>query len=241
MKKLILLIAFTVLLGDKVYPQLFNDFAIFGGPVVGWHIPSVDDLNNELSKLSIEEFSSSGYLTFGGGGYVDLPVVKGLRVGVFATGFSDERNSPVLGGKTINSAVFGFSYTSLSIEYTKRFLKKFEFSLGGTFGLGKTKLTISHMPSKLSSWNGFLDTNDVLISENRYTAKSFTTGPVLGLGFYPTDYLLVRLTAGYVLTVQGDWKLNDVVTVTGVPSGIKAQGFTFGLSINGGLFFNKKD
>jgi len=240
MKKLTLLIALTLLFEGKVHSQMFNDFAIFGGPMVGWHIPSVDDLNRELSKLSIEEFSNSGYLTFGGGGYVDLPVVKGLRIGVFATGFSDERNSPVLLDKTINSAVFGFSYTSLSVEYTKRFFKNFEFSLGGTFGLGKTKLTISRAPSKLISWNGFSDSTDVFIGENRYTAKSFTIGPEFGLGFYPTDYLLIRLTAGYVLTLQGEWKLNDAITVNGVPSGIKGQGFTLGLSINGGLFFNKK-
>lgn len=240
MKKLILLIVFTILLGSKTYSQMFNDFAIFGGPVVGWHVPSVDALNRELSKLSIEEFSSSGYITFGGGGYVDLPVVKGLRVGVFATGFSSEKNSPILPDKTINSAVFGFSYTALSAEYTKRFLKKFEFSVGGTFGLGKTQLTIARMPSKLSSWSGFADTTGLFIAENRYTVKSFTVGPTLGVGFYPADYLLVRLTTGYIFTVQGDWKLNDVVTVNGIPSGIKGEGFTFGLSVNGGLFFNKK-
>ncbi|MGB9697026.1 MAG: hypothetical protein ACP5P3_08265 [Ignavibacteria bacterium] len=240
MKKLTLLIIFTVLFGSKVHPQMFNDFAIFGGPMIGWHIPSVDELNRELGKLSIEEFPNAGYLTFGGGGYVDLPVIKGLRVGVFATGFSDEKNSPILPDKTINSAVFGFSYTSLSVEYTKRFLKKFEFSIGSTFGLGKTKLTIARMSSKLNSWNGFADTSDVFIGENKYSVKSFIIGPEFGVGFYPADYLLVRLTAGYILTVQGDWKLNDAITVTGVPSGIKGQGFTFGLSINGGLFFNKK-
>lgn len=240
MKKLTVLIFLTFLFTGKSYSQMFNDFAIFGGPAVGWHIPSVDDLNRELRKLSIEEFPNSGFITFGGGGYVDLPVVNGLRVGVFATGFSEEKNSPILPDKMINSASFGFSYTSLSVEYATRVFKNFEFSIGSTFGLGKTRLTISRMPSQLNSWSGFVDTSGIFVGENRYTVKSFTIGPNIGFGFYPTNYMLIRLTAGYILTVQGDWKLNDVVTVTGIPSGIKAQGFTFGLSVNGGLFFNKK-
>jgi hypothetical protein len=48
--------------------------------------------------------------------------------------------------------------------------------------------------------------------------------------------MYLKLNAGYMLTFTGDWKLNDVMIVSTVPSGIKADGFNFNLGINFGLF-----
>ncbi|MFA5405620.1 MAG: hypothetical protein WC358_11870, partial [Ignavibacteria bacterium] len=73
--------------------QLFNKFSLFGGPMIGWQIPKVTVLNEEMEKIGIPKFSKGGYLTLGGGGFIDLPFAAGLRIGAFGTGFTEDKTS----------------------------------------------------------------------------------------------------------------------------------------------------
>jgi hypothetical protein len=237
MKKLILIAISLFFISNISSAQFFNKFSLFGGPMIGWQVPQVTDLNNEMKKIGIPEFSSGGYLTLGGGGYIDVPVVSGLRIGAFGTGFTEDKvSSPSTVTTPIKTAKFSLKYAAISIEYTRKLSKSFDYTIGGNLGIGTTKLALSQFNANSSSWNVI---NDTLLSDshtNVYTTTTYTLNPQVGIGYNVTKFMYLKLNAGYMLTIKGDWKLNDVLTVTNVPSGIKADGFNFNLGINFGLF-----
>lgn len=217
--------------------QFFNKFSIFGGPMIGWQIPKVDVLNEEMEKIGIPKFSTSGYLTLGGGGFIDIPIVSGLRVGAFGTGFTEDKNStPTSLTSPIYTAKFSLRYAAVSVEYNQKLSKSFDFTAGGNIGVGTTKLTISRFNQKASEWDASRDSLFTNFSSNPYSTTTFTINPQLGIGYFVTKYMYLKLNAGYMFTVQEDWKLEDVLVVKNVPSGIKANGFNFNLGINFGLF-----
>jgi len=236
-KKFIFILAVVLLISSNSNAQFFNKFSLFGGPMVGWHVPNVSDLNTEIKKLGIPEFSKGGYLTLGGGGYIDVPLVSGLRIGAFGTGFTDDRIfTPQVATSTFKTAKFSLKYAAISIEYNRKLSKNFDYTLGGNLGVGTTKLAISQFNPNSGIWN---ISNDTLLTSsftNTYTTTTYTFNPQIGLGYNVTKFMYLKLNAGYMFTVRGDWKLNDVLTVTNVPSGIKADGFNFNLGINFGLF-----
>ena len=237
-KKLFFSLVIILALSVNAKAQMFNNFSLFGGPMVGWQMPSVSDLNYEIKKLGIEEFPSSGFLTIGGGGYLDVPVVKGLRVGAFGTGFSQDRQSSFyyLSNPVIRTVKFSFSYAALSVEYTNRLSEKLDYTMGGNIGLGSTRLSISNFNPNSNFWN---TSNDSSFSSNHtsnYSSGTYSFNPQIGLGFYATKFMYFKLNAGYMFTVQKDWKLEEILVVKNVPTGIKADGFNFNLGINFGLF-----
>ena len=238
MTKKLILIAFVLFLFSNISSaQFFNKFSLFGGPMVGWQVPTVSDLNTEVKKLGIPEFSSSGYLTLGGGGYIDVPVVSGLRIGAFGTGFTEDKvYTPPTSSNTFKTAKFSMHYAAISIEYNRKLSKSFDYTIGGNIGVGSTKLAISQFDPNAGIWNISNDTVLTGSYSNSYTTTTYTINPQVGLGYNVTKFMYVKLNAGYMFTIRGDWKLNDILTVSNVPSGIKADGFNFNLGINFGLF-----
>jgi hypothetical protein len=237
-KKFILITAVFLFISNISSAQFFNKFSLFGGPMVGWQVPNVNDLNAEIKKLGISEFSSSGYLTLGGGGYIDVPVVSGLRIGAFGTGFTEDKVAPNQSANIpLFTAKFSFRYTAISIEYARKLSKNFDYTLGGNIGVGTTKLQLTQFDPVTIIWNTNNGSSLLTYSQtSSYTTTTYTFNPQVGLGYNVTKFMYLKLNAGYMFTLRGDWKLNDVLTVTNVPSGIKADGFNFNLGINFGLF-----
>ena len=237
LKKISLIIISVFLISVSANAQFFNQFSISGGPIIGWHIPNVTDLNLEMQKAGIPEFSKSGFLTLGGGGSIDIPVIKGLRVGAFGTGFTEYKvqSTSTISG-VIKSAKLSYSYGAISIEYVRKLSEKFEFTAGCNIGIGKLKLILNQFSTQVQNWNMG---NDTLMSKNyssSYSTRSYSVNPQVGIGFYPTNFMCLKLNAGYMFTIRENWKLNDVLVVSDVPTGIKADGFNFNLGINVGLF-----
>lgn len=236
-KKFILITVVFLFISSISSAQFFNKFSLFGGPMIGWQMPNVTDLNTEIKKLGIPEFSSGGYLTLGGGGFIDVPLVAGLRIGAFGTGFTEDRiYTPTTTASAFKTAKFSLRYAAVSIEFNKKFSKHFDYTIGGNIGVGTTKLAVSQFNPNSGIWN---ISNDTLLTSsftNSYTTTTYTFNPQLGIGYNVTKFMYLKLNAGYMFTIRGDWKLNDVLTVTNVPSGIKADGFNFNLGINFGLF-----
>jgi len=232
-KKFALIAVILFLFVDITNAQFFNKFSLFGGPMVGWHVPNVTDLNTEIKKLGYQfDFSKSGFLTLGGGGFIDVPLVAGLRIGAFGTGFSEDKQDeawfPEIGPK---AAKFSFHYAAISVEYAKKISKNFDYTFGGNVGVGKTKIELSKFMSP--SWGGIVYSDNYTKS---FSTTTYTFNPQIGIGYNVTKFMYLKLNAGYMFTIRGDWKLNDVLIVTNVPSGIKADGFNFNLGINFGLF-----
>jgi len=238
MKKKFIIIVFALFLISNISSaQLFNKFSIFGGPMIGWQIPQISGLNDEMERHGIPKFSSSDFFTIGGGGYIDIPVIQGLRIGAFGTGFTkDKISTPLTSTDPIMTAKFSLRYAAVSVEYVKKLNKNLEFTVGGNIGVGSTKLYFSRFKQSAGEWDASSDTLLSNYSTSRFSTTTFTLSPQIGLGFNATKYLYLKLNAGYIFVLHDDWKLEDVLVVKNVPAGIKADGFNFNLGIYFGLF-----
>jgi len=216
---------------------MFNKFSIAAGPVFGWNVPSMTDLNVELRKVGIPDIPTSGVFASGGAGFIDIPVVKGLRVGY--TGYGYTANSSATFTTNSKIAEFSFSTSALTLEYTQKLGKKFDYTLGGMIGVGSTNLKLVNYANTFNQWNINHYLNDTNSSgHNSLTFKntSYTFVPQAGLGFHATKFLYFKLNAGYLLTINSKWKLDDLIEVSSFPSGIKADGFMVNLGVFVGLF-----
>jgi len=236
MKK-IFVVLFIVLVYSNSYSQMFNKFSIAAGPVFGWNIPSMTDLNTELSKVGIPALSTNGVFATGGSAFIDLPVVKGLRVGY--TGYGYTANSSATFSNNSKIAEFSFSTNALTVEYSKMLSKKFDYTFGGMIGVGSTNLKLINYSNSLKEWNigNYLnDTNSSGHNSLSFKNTSYTFVPQAGLGFHAAKFLYFKLNAGYLLTINSKWKLDDLIEVNNFPSGIKADGFMVNLGVFVGLF-----
>ncbi|MEI7485443.1 MAG: hypothetical protein WCK13_12100 [Ignavibacteriota bacterium] len=238
MKK-IFLVLYIVLIYSNSYSQMFNKFSIAAGPVFGWNVPSITDLNTELQKAGLPELSKSGILATGGSVFIDLPVVKGLRVGYTGYGFTSNSSSTF----STNSKVAEFSYSTnaLTVEYSQKLGKVFDYTLGGMIGVGSTNLKLVNYSNTFKEWNINHYLNDTNSSgHNSLTFKntSYSIVPQAGIGLHATKFLYFKLDAGYLLTINSKWKLDDLIEVNNFPSGIKADGFMMKLGVFIGLFID---
>lgn len=238
MKK-IFLVLIVVFIYSNSYSQLFNKFSIAAGPVFGWNIPSVTDLNAEMKKAGIPEFSTSGVFGTGGSVFIDVPVVKGLRVGYTGYGFTESKK----GTFTNNSKVAELSYStnSLSVEYVKKIGTIIDWSIGGQLGIGSTSLKLSNYSHAFKEWNigNYLgDTNSTGHNTVSFKTTSFSIIPQTGIGLQMSRFLYVKLNAGYLFTVNSKWKADDIIEVNNFPTGIKGDGFMFNLGVYVGFFID---
>jgi len=238
MKK-IFLILFIVLIYSNSYSQMFNKFSIAAGPVFGWNVPSMTDLNIELKKVGIPEFSTSGVFASGGSGFIDIPVVKGLRVGYTGYGYTDNKSVTLTGNSKL--AEFSFSASALTIEYTQKLGKSIDWTIGGMIGVGSTNLKLVNYANSFKEWNigNYLnDTNSSGHNSLSFKNTSYTFVPQAGIGLHATKFLYFKLDAGYLLTINSKWKLDDLIEVSNFPTGIKADGFMVKLGVYVGLFID---
>lgn len=237
MKKLIILL-FLFVIYTNGYSQFFNKFSVAAGPVFGWNIPSMKDLNSELSKAGMTGFSEGGMFATGGGGFIDVPVVKGLRIGGYGYGFSDEVTTT--GTDISKVAEFSYSAGFISVEYAKRMGKVFDWTLGGMVGIGSTNVKLMNYTNQLTEWNinNFSDTSNSGYSTLDLKTTSYTFVPQAGIGFQAAKFLYFKLNAGYLFTLNSKWKVEDLIEVNNFPSGIKADGFMVNLGMYLGLFID---
>ena len=238
-KKIVIAISLMLIFCDISYTQVFPKFSIAGGPIIGYSLNNVDELNAELKKIGIPGLSESGFLALGGRGFIDVPVVPGLRLGGMGLGFSQERSieSP---NNIIKTVKYSYGMAGITIEYVGNISEKLDYSIGGTLGIGTLYIDIHQHSKDLQNWNIVLVGGDTLSSRNsnssKYSSKVYSIEPQLGIGYQLLDYLYVNLNVGYSLTAQNNWLLDDALEVKNVPSGIKADGLNAKLGINVGLF-----
>jgi hypothetical protein len=232
---------FIFLLAFRItYSQLFPSFSLSGGPIVGWHLNKVDVLNTELRNAGFPEVSKSGFLTMGGGGFIDLPLKKGfLRIGGLGLGFSTNVNKVV--NDSLTKAVnYAFGMGGLSLEYVKP-IKDFDIIFGALFSTGTLKLDLYQYGrdnGNYSSIFGEFSSNSSSQNITRnFKVRFYSVQPQLSFGLLVKKFLYFKLTGGYLFTFNNTWKVDNDTDVPNFPSGVKANGFIISLGINAGLFF----
>ena len=238
-KKIVIAVSLMLIFYNVSYTQVFPKFSIAGGPIIGYSLNNVDELNAELKKIGIPGLSESGFLALGGRGFIDVPFISGLRLGGMGIGFSQER-SVVSPNNIIKTVKYSYGMAGITIEYVGNISEKLDYSIGGTLGIGTLYIDIHQHSKDLQNWNIALVGGDTLSSRNsnssKYSSKVYSIEPQLGIGYQLLDYLYVNLNVGYSLSQQSNWYLDDVLEVKNVPSGIKSDGLNAKLGINVGLF-----
>jgi hypothetical protein len=232
-KYLIVLISFISI---NAFAQLPGGaFSIGGGPTIGYQNVKFDDLNLMLTSSGMPALSN-GVVYFGGGGFIDIPFksLKWLRIGGFGRGFTAKTSGTTAG--VTKSAIVDYSEGGITLDYVFRFGPVLDVTLGSSFATGEYKINLHQSGAVAPTWTNTWNGTSTGFSRNLKT-RMFTAQPTLGVGGKLAAFIYAKLNAGYQLSSHGDWKVEDEVIITGVPEGIKPDGFNVNLTINVGLFF----
>lgn len=238
MKKYLITFLLAYAFVNTCMAQDFHKFSIAVGPVFGINLPSVDELNSEISKAGFPNFSKGEFISTGFSGFIDVPVIKGLRIGGLGYGYSNSVSSRTI-SNTEKFVELSYSMGGVSLEYSGKFSDLFDYTLGGVLGYGTLRLNFSNFGEKNKNWNINNYASDTTGSDyytKKLSAGVYSINPQAGIGFHPLKYIYLKLNAGYLFSVNTKWKLEEVFEVSNVPSGIKADGFHFNLGIYVGLF-----
>lgn len=235
----LIFISFFILNKDSS-AQFFPRFSIAGGPTVGWQFQNTDDLNAEMRKIGIPEFSKDGFLIIGGGGFLELPIkgLEWLRIGGSGTGFTEKNQ--VTEGNLTKTVYYSYGAGGFSLDYIKRFGKNFDMTLGAFFSTGKLTIEMYQNEPGYGNWNTiFSEIENGTSTQNlsrTLSVRFYSAQPQIGFGYFLTDYLYAKLNAGYLFSTNNQWEVDDNIPVSNAPSGIKADGFNINFGLNFGLF-----
>lgn len=226
---------------NNSYAQLFPRFSIAGGPTVGWFRNNTDDLNAEMRKIGLPEFPKDGFITLGGGGFIDLPIksLPWLRLGGMGTGFSVKRSVTDANNQT-RTVNYDYGMGGMSFEYVHSFSRRFEMSGGVLLATGKLTLDMYQSNTGFGNWNNIFGElsggNSTANFSHKLSVRFYSAQPQIGFGLFITNFLYAKLNAGYQFSANSDWKVDDNITVSNAPAGIKAEGFNVNFGLNVGLF-----
>jgi hypothetical protein len=172
-------------------------------------------------------------------------IIDNLRLGGY--GFSGSRSEssttfPVVGDNTnsLNNEVeYSIGGGAFTIEYTMPFIKNIAVSAGVMLGGGAIEIE-AYQNSTNPNWNAIWDqlyqgsnTIDKQLSMN---SSFFFMSPTLNVDFPITRFLALRGGLGYQFTFGSDWEIANGKTISGVPSGLSADGFFIQTGLLIGLF-----
>jgi hypothetical protein len=230
-----------LLSSELLYSQIaLPNLAVSGGPTVGWNFMSATDLNAELLKAGFPEVSNNGFFTLGGGGFLDLPLKSNfLRIGGMGVGFSTNKETKV--NDSLTKAVsFNFGMGGISGEYIFT-IGNLDITLGALFATGTLKLDLYQYGEDYGNYSSILgEFTNISASSNitrNFRVRFYSVQPQIGLGLLVEKVVYLRLNAGYMVSAQGSWKVDNDVEVKNFPSGVKSNGFNINLGINFGIFF----
>lgn len=237
--KIAVLILSLFFLMDDSRAQMFPRFSIAGGPTIGWHTNNTDDLNNALRQIGIPEMEK-GFLTFGGGGFVDLPFkgVDRIRVGGFGNGFSATKTATVDGLK--KTAEYSYGEGGIQIDYRVSPAKILDFTFGVQLATGTLEIELYQSEPGFGNWTNIINeltgTNSSQNISRNLSTRFYSVQPQAGIGLFLTSLIYAKLNVGYEFGFNNDWEVDDDITATNVPDGIKADGVNINLGLNFGLF-----
>ena len=222
-----------------------------GGFTPGWIFPKFEELNTKIKQFGIPEFSSSGFFTTGGAGFIYLGFIKNLRVGGMGFGGSksvsgSESIPDLLNKKSDMNAVqyilnkeidYSLGGGGVTIEYTLPFVRTFGISLGAVIGGGSMQIDI-YQNSGSFSWNNLWnDISSPQINTHRTIKNNFWFfNPTVNIDIPFLRFMIFRIGGGYQLTFANSWKIDNNVSFSDVPSALNGNSFFIQTGIFAGFF-----
>ena len=246
MKKSLLILSLFILpfVGFSQTQQFFDSpFGGGGGFTPGWTFTKVSDLNNMLSQVNMPQVSSSGIFTTGGGGFIYIGFVPGLRIGGMGYGGSTSSKSNFI-QSSINyneETIYSVGGGGLTIEYTLPFIKSFGVSVGTTIGGGGISIEL-YKNNEDNSWDGILNEFEgVQSSPNKNSHRTLKNNywlivPTINVDIPFYRFLCFRVGAGYIFTLGEKWKIDNDLDIAGVPTTFNGKNFFIQTGILLGFF-----
>jgi hypothetical protein len=208
-------------------------FGAAGGFTPIYVVPNINPLNDLVRKFGIEEFSTSGMVTWGGSGYAYIMMVDNLRIG--GMGISGTMNTTGSIGGLDKEVVYNYGLGGLTVEYTLPFINRIAVSVGSIIGVGSSSMEFYKNKGSIN-WSDIIDKSNDENESRKYTNTFFTLAPTLNVDVPLSRFMAVRVGCGYVFSFNNGWKVDNDKTLNAVPSDMKSNSFFIQTGIFLGLF-----
>jgi hypothetical protein len=207
-------------------------FGAAGGFTPSVVFPNLDPINAEIKNLGIGQFSNSGIVTYGGGGYIYIMMIDNLRVG--GMGIGGSKSTSGFAGGLNNQVNYNYGFGGLTVEYTLPFIKKTAVSVGAIIGAGSASIDVYQNKNNFTwdnTWSGNSGN-----SSHTFTNNFFTITPTLNADVPLSRFVAIRIGGGYVFSFNNDWKIDNNQSISNVPSSLKSNSFFIQTGIYLGFF-----
>lgn len=185
--------------------------------------PDFSSLNAKLNTIGFPKIESKALFASGGAGYIYF-LLENVRIGAFGyTGSTSETNS--LNGFN-NEAQFKIANLGFSIEYTLPYFDGFGVSVGALIGGGSVEIDMYKNQGNYT-WDGLFSEvqNGSQNINKRLTNSFFSLTPTLNVDIPLNRFLFFRAGAGYQYAIGKDWKVDNDLSISNVPSNLNGSGF----------------
>ncbi|MBZ0180947.1 MAG: hypothetical protein K8F60_00685 [Melioribacteraceae bacterium] len=236
LKKITLIILLTLSISAQDYEKvgLISKFGAAVGFTPVWTIPNASTMNNYLQAFGTEKINSSGFIGFGGSGYIYILVVKNLRVGGIGFGGTTTLSSA---NSSNRSAEYYSGMGGLTVEYTLPFTKDVAISVGGIIGGGSTSINLYQNNGSQKWDNIWNDFNSPSFNQRREIKNTFfTVSPTINIDYPINRFIAVRLGAGYTIPFSTSWESDNGNVVNNLPNDLSSNSFFIQTGVFIGFF-----
>ncbi len=235
-------IFFVLILTASLYGQerkyFDTPFGGGGGYTPGWYFPNINVVNNELTNIGIPNLSENGFYSSGGAGFIYIGFVDYLRLGGMGFGGATSETSPVDANGFTKEIRYSLSGGGLTVEYTLPFIRNIAVSPGFIFGAGSIRIDVFNNNSNFTwddIWNETQNASTANV--NRSLRNSFYFfSPTLNIDIPLYRFISFRIGAGYQLTFDEEWKVDNDQELKNVPSDLNGKAFFIQSGIFIGFF-----
>lgn len=240
MRSKIILLLFFVSINNFSQEKTYFDspFGFGVGYTPVWVIRNFDFINPQLKNFGTDEFSSSGFFSSGGAGFIYVGFVPNLRLGGMGFGGSNKESKVVNGFN--NVAKYSQNFAGITAEYTFPLIRSFALSFGMILGWGGQQLELSRNKGEFS-WDGiWREISDPLSSTQNFSRviknNFILLSPTINIDYNIYRFVSMRIGAGYSFNFGNEWQVEKNLIVNGVPDNAAGDSFFIQSGIFIGFF-----
>ncbi len=212
-------------------------FAVGGGYIGTFQVMNFDQINLIAKNFGVSDFVG-GIFCSGVGGIAPVLIVKNLRVTVSGYSGSITRDAKTFDTTLKSDINLNMSVTSsvnsFGLDYAFQPFKGLAVLPGASFGWGSLTIERAKTSGAVEYTTGTAQAGTQ--SLNKLGANYLFVHPNLNLEYAVTQFAMIRVSAGYMLSFMGDWEMNGIAKVNNVPKELNSNALTLQFGVFVGLF-----